>query len=164
MRKLQSLVLLIVLAMAGIAGCSKTRITDLPPNVSEKEVQAWYAATGAVKIIAETTKGLTDGIIDINTSDPKLIQPDDYQKVLLALGQAAQAGIHVDSILRQAPDSFGKGTKEQILAEIRPIIEQFRQADLEGIFSRSQSPRLQTELTLVKSFTEAAHLLLSLAQ
>jgi len=164
MRNLLPKLLLIGLVMVVITGCPKTRITDIPTNVSEEQVQAWYAATGIVKTIAETTNGLTDAVIAVNTSDPKLIPSDDYQKILLSLGKAAQAGIHVDSILKQVPDNFGKGTKEQILAEIQPVIEEFRQADLEGLFSRSQSPRLQTELTVLKRLTEATQLLSSLAR
>jgi hypothetical protein len=160
MRNLLPFVLLIALVMAGIAGCPKTRITDIPPNIAEKQLQTWYAATGAVKTIAQTTNGLTDAVIAAHT----LIPDDDYQKILLALGKAAQAGIHVDSILKKVPNNFGKETKEQILAEIQPVIVEIQKADLEGLFSKSQSPELQAELSVLKTLTEAAWLLSSLAQ
>jgi len=164
MRNLLPLVVLLVWVMVGVAGCSKTRITDLPLDVSEKQVQAWYAATGIVKTVAETTSELTDAVIAVNTSDPKLLPADDYQKILLALGKTAQAGIHIDSILKQAPDNFGKGVKNQVLAEIAPIVTEIQEADLEGLFSKSRSPQMQAALTTVKTLTKATNMLLQLAK
>jgi hypothetical protein len=163
MRTLLSAVLLVGLVITGPAGCHRTQITDLPPGVSQKEVQAWYSATGIVKTIAETANGLTDAVISIHQSDPEVIPADDYQNILLALGKTAQAGIHLDAILKQAPENFGKETKEQILAEIQPVIEEIRKADLEGLFSKSQSPRIQAQLGTVKTLTRATTFLLQLA-
>jgi hypothetical protein len=164
MRNILPIAFLIGLMMAGVADCKRIKITDTPQDVSEEQVQAWYAATGVVKTIAETTNGLTDAVIAIKTSDPALIPDDDYQRILQILGESALAGVHVDEILREVPDNFGKGTKEQILALVKPVVEQLRQADLEGLFSKSQSPRLQKQLTVLKRLTDAADLLLSLAQ
>lgn len=164
MRNLLSAVLLAGLVMAALVACHGTRITDVPPGVSEKEAQTWYAATGMVKTIAETARGLTDAVISAHQSDPALIPADDYQKILLALGTSAQAGIHLDAVLKQAPENFGKGTKEQILAEIRPVIEEIQKADLEGLFSRNRSPKIQAELATVKTLTDAANSLLQLAR
>jgi hypothetical protein len=164
MRNLLSSAVLIILMIVGIAGCSKTRITDLPPDVSEKQVQTWYAATGIVKTIAETTRELTGAVIATNASDPKLIPADDYQKILLALAKTAQAGIHADAILKKAPDNFGKGIKDQILAEIAPVVTEIQKADLEGLFSKSPSPRMQAALTTVKTLTKATNMLLQLAR
>jgi hypothetical protein len=163
MRNLLSAVLLVGLVITGPAGCHKTHITDVPAGVSEKEVQAWYAATGIVKTIAETTKELTEAVISAHQSDPEAMPAADYQEILLTLGKTAQAGIHLDAILRQAPEKFGQGTKEQILAEIRPIIEEIQKADLEGLFSKNQSPQIQAQLETVKTLTRAANLLLQLA-
>ncbi len=164
MRNLLSAVLLAGLVMAALVGCHGTRITDVPAGVSENEAQTWYAATGMVKTIAETARGLADAVISAHQSDPALIPADDYQKILLALGTSAQAGIHLDAVLKQAPENFGKGTKERILAEIRPVIEEIQKADLEGLFSRNRSPRIQAELETVKMLTKAANSLLQLAR
>jgi hypothetical protein len=163
MRNLLSAVLLVGLVITGPAGCHKTHITDLPPGVSQNEVQAWYTATGTVKTIAETAKGLTDAVISAHQSDPEMMPAEDYQNILLVLGKTAQAGIHLDAILKQAPENFGKETKEQILAEIQPVIEEIRKADLEGLFSKSQSPRIQAQLGTVKTLTRATTFLLQLA-
>jgi hypothetical protein len=163
MRTLLSAILLAGLVITGPAGCQSARITDLPPDVSEKQVQSWYAATGIVKTIAETARGLTDAVISVHQSDPELMPDEDYQKILLALGKTAQAGIHLDAILKQAPENFGKETKEQILAEIQPVIEELRKADLEGLFSKNQSPRIQAQLGTVKTLTRATTFLLQLA-
>lgn len=164
MHRLSLSVLFIGLMMLGMAGCPKTQVTGLPPNVSQNQVQAWYTATGAVKVIAESTKGITDSVITLNNSDPKVIPANDYQTILLVLGKTAQAGIRVDSILKKAPSNFEKGTKDQIMAEIQPVIAQLQQADLEGLFSKNQSPQMQAELTAVKTLTQSAQLLLALAQ
>jgi uncharacterized protein YkwD len=64
MRKVLVPGLMIGLLMMVFAGCPKTQITNLPPNVPQDQVQAWYAATGAVKMIAQSTKGLTDTVVD----------------------------------------------------------------------------------------------------
>ncbi|HTP64171.1 MAG TPA: hypothetical protein VMJ66_02180 [Geobacteraceae bacterium] len=149
--------------MIVIAGC-QAHVTNLPQGVPENEVRAWIAATGAVKVIADSTKGVTDSVIALNAADPKVIPSDDYQKILLVLGKTAQTGIHVDNVLKQAPSKFGDGTKQQILAEIQPLITQMQAADLEGIFSRSQSPRMQAELVTVQTITQSAQLLLALVQ
>jgi hypothetical protein len=163
MRHLLSAVLLAGLVLGGMAGCHQTRITDLPPNVSEKQVQAWYAAAGMVKTIAETARGLTDAVISVRQSDPERMSDDDYRKMLLALGKSAQAGIHLAAILKKAPENFGRETKEQILAGVQPVIEELRKADLEGLFSKSQSPRIQAQLATVKTLTRSATLLSQLA-
>lgn len=163
MRTLLSAILLVGLVISGPTGCQSARITDLPPGVSQKEVQTWYSATGIVKTIAETAKGLTDAVISIHKSDPKVMPAADYQNILLALGKTAQAGIHLDAILKQVPENFDKETKEQILAEIQPVIEEIRKADLEGIFSKNQSPRIQAQLNTVKTLTRATTFLLQLA-
>lgn len=151
------------LMIGGLAGCEQTRITDVPPGISEKQVQTWYAATGIVKTIAKTTKELSDVVISAHESNSELISVGDYQNILLALGKTAQAGIHLDAILRQAPENFGEETKELILAEIQPVIEELQKADLEGLFSKNQSPQIQAQLETVKTLTGAANLLLQLA-
>ena len=155
--------LIIGVVLVGLAGCGGPRITNLPPNVSEQQVQAWYAATGAAKVIAQSTKGLTESVIAVHTADPRVIANDDYQKVLLVLGKTAQAGIHVDSILRQAPNRFAQGTKQQIMATIQPVLAELSRADLEGLFSRSQSPQLQAELVVVRTLTQSLELFSILA-
>lgn len=164
MHRLSLSVLFIGLVTLMIAGCPKTQITNLPPNVTQDRVQAWYAATGAVKVIAESTKGLTDSVVALHNSDPNVISANDYQTILLLLGKTAQAGLHVDSILKRVPNNFEEGTKAQIMAEIQPVIAQLQQADLEGIFSKNQSPRMQAELVAVKTLTQSAQLLFALAQ
>ncbi len=164
MRKLSLSVLFIGLVMLGIAGCPKTQVTGLPQNVSENQVQAWYTATGAVKVIAESTQGLTKSVIALHDKDEKLMSANDYQNILVVLGKTAQAGLHVDSVLRKAPSNFGKGTKDQIMAEIQPIVAELKQADMEGIFSKSQSPQMQAELAAVQLLTESANTLLALAK
>jgi hypothetical protein len=164
MRRLLLVILLFGLTMSGFTYCGKTLITGLPDNMAEEELRDWYTATGIVKTIAETTNGLTDAVIAVNNSDPSLIPGEEYQNMLLVLGKTAQAGLHVDNILRQVPDHFGKGTKEKILSEIGPVVEELRKADLEGLFSKTQSPRLKSELTVLKSLTNAIQLLASLAK
>ncbi len=146
-----------------MTGCVKN-ISDVPEDINQNQVRTWYTATGAVKVIAESTKGVTESVISINNSDPKIIPPDDYQRILLVLGKTAQAGIHLDAVLKNAPNNFEKGVKDQIMAEIRPVVDELQQADLEGLFSKSRSPRMQTELAVVKTLTQSARLLLALAQ
>lgn len=105
----------IAFCFLSFAGCMRKTgsIANVPTGVSEAEVKDWYAATGAIAIVGNSTEAATNLAISINRADPT---NPDYQKMLSVFGHIAQGGISAGNVLSASPEHFTASTRDQIIA------------------------------------------------
>lgn len=107
-------VLSLGLVTATVTGCQKKHIANVPPGVSESQVNDWYTATGAVSIVADNTKAAVDLIVDLNHNG-EFPDGDAYNQTLSVFGGIAQGGIHARNVLSAMPENFNEDTRSQIV-------------------------------------------------
>lgn len=164
------LVLVVIVSMIALMACSeigcaskKVHVVNAPTGTNVSEVAAWYSATGAIHTVALTTEATSAALIQVHAMqvNGKPAIPDDaYQNALLVVGKVAQAGIRIDAILRNSPNTFNAGTKAQVVALLSDATKQLQAADLNGLFSRSQTPQAQAALTQVQLLQSTLNFLL----
>ena len=109
-------VVLVVLLMALAIGCPKkpVHVTNLPPGVTETQVQNWYTAVGVVNTISRDSLAVSNALIQLNRQG---VFPDGnaYAAALAAMGRIDRAGMETDTMLRKAPQNFTAAQKDLVL-------------------------------------------------
>jgi hypothetical protein len=132
--KLPAWLLIIGLVGAfGVSSCHRVNhVTNLPPGVNEQEVKDWYAATGALSVIADNTKAATDIAIDLNHQGMFHDGPA-YNTTLTVLARISQGGIHASNMLRAMPEHFDANARLQLSAFADDALAQAQKAVDEGM-------------------------------
>jgi hypothetical protein len=151
-KKLVLVPLLLLSFLAFDVGCRHTAIVNVPTGVSAKQVQAWYTATGAMKIIGEETDKIVAAVIQAKPAFP---DEQTYQSTLALLGRVAQTGVITANTLKSQPQNFGQPIAQQVGTNIGAINDAFTQANRVGL-TKISNPALAAELQLSVSLIQGA--------
>lgn len=116
-----------------LQGCHrKIVVTNLPPGVSQQQVIDWYTATGALKVIAETSNSAMTSLVQMNRTGAFPDGPS-YVATISAMGRMSQAGLHAKSILEAAPDNFNLGTRQRITGDVQIMLKELETLNQYGL-------------------------------
>lgn len=126
------LALALCVAMAGAGCAAKNTYTNLPPNVTNAQVNAWVSANDDLVALTSVTDGATKAVIAAhNASGPNgSIFPDGpaYVATLNALGRVIQLKIQAEEFLQAVPNDFGQPVATQIATFATQIASQLSTA------------------------------------
>ena len=131
--------------------CNRVHVVNTPPGVIDKEVAAWYEATGAVKIWSDTTLQLTQTAISLHSEYPS---EDMYQKVLGGLGKMSQVGIQASNFLGKVPQHFDSTSQSQLgnyLDQGLALMQESIDSGLDQVKNPSSKQALDALLTTLRS-------------
>ena len=152
-------VLCLVVSLSGCA--AKTNVTNLPPGVTQSQVQAWNTAVTNLNLIASTVSTARQTVISLNQSG---IFPSgaEYNTTLQVLGKIDTLEISAAAILEQTPQNFSATTKQQVQALVTQISQQLLTLNASGVTGIKNPTSLQTVNNLIAGITSAVALILSL--
>ena len=151
-KRLGSLFLVAVLCMSlATVGCQKkVTVTNLPPGVTQTQVNSYYTAVGISKTIANSADNITDAVIQLNREG---IFPDGaaYANTLRSLGKIAQAGKRADAALKEAPQYFGAREKAVVYSLIQDVADELNTVELQSTLGIKSDQAKATIVALTKT-------------
>jgi hypothetical protein len=147
-------VALLLLCMAGAflaGGCASRvkNVTNLPPGVTQAEVQNWDKEIAALHKMATITSSLRQGVIGLEKANAF---PDTvaYVNALRAIAKIDQLELAASDYLKQQPEYFGQPQKDKvkgILGDIAAEIQTLNVQSLAGIKNQDTAKEVNTLAT-----------------
>jgi hypothetical protein len=127
-RKIQYFIFVLPFYLCGIfvaltGGCAArtTTVTNLPPNVTQTEVQRWDSAVANLDKIAQTVstlRQLTQALCSATVTTPSgtgpVLATGTCDLLLTDIGKIDQAEIAAAGVLQAVPNTWGASTTSQI--------------------------------------------------
>lgn len=158
-----ALISCMVLACA-LSGCPARvkNITNLPPGVTQAQVQAWDSEVATLGKIATATSALRQAVISLEKQNAF---PDTvaYVKALQAVAKIDQAELAASAYLKEQPQYFGVPQKAKVQGLLNDIGAQIQGLNLQTLVG-IKNPEHQKQLSaVVADLTNVVNIALSLA-
>jgi hypothetical protein len=136
-------------------------ITNLPPGVTQTQVQNWDTAVANLDKISTITTALRQAVIGLRTQG---VITDDkvYAAILTSLGKVTLLQVDAANFLKAQPNNWGADTQTKVkndLALIQAELNAITQQQLAGIKNPSAQQQVQQ---LIAEIGSAAALIISL--
>lgn len=153
-------VLALAVCLAGCAARTKT-VTDLPPGVTQQQVQAWDTAVANLDKLSQAVTTVRVTLMDLNKQG---IFPDGphYVTALQIVGKIDQLQISAASVLQQSPQNFNASTKTQVASYLTQISQQLVLLNNEGTTGIKNASSLQTVNNLIAQIPALIALIMQL--
>jgi hypothetical protein len=142
--------------------CSaQKQITNLPPGVTQQQVQNWDTAVQTLDKIAVSTSTLRQAIVALHQNGV-ITDAQVYGKILTSLGMIDDAQIDAANFLKAQPDNWGSSMQTKVkndLALISAELQAITQQQLLGIKNAGAQQQIQQ---IVAEITSGVSLILSL--
>jgi hypothetical protein len=156
-----------VVLMCTLAACASRvkNVTNLPAGVTLKQAQDWDAAVADLHKVASTVAALHKTVSDLHAAsyDGKPVLSDEYYaEALRAFGHIDQLELGAEAVLRQTPQNFSLGAKQQVSAFVQQMAAELQQLNSAGAIG-IKNPKAQEQVNnLLKEATAIVALILSL--
>jgi hypothetical protein len=150
-----------VLAFMLLSCAAQKTVTNLPPGVTQTQVQQWDSAVQDLDKIAQVTTTLRQTVIALNKQG---VIPDGkvYGEMLTAIGKIDQAQISASSLLRAYPQTWTPGLAAQIQQYVNIISAQLTSITQSGLAGIKDTNSQKQVTALIAEITAAVNLVLSL--
>jgi len=161
-----ALVIALALSLGGCAARQST-VTNLPPGVTQAQVQSWDSAVANLNKIATANSALRQAVIQLhNTNDANgnAIFPSGqaYVTTLTLIGQIDQTENAASVFLQTVPNSWPTSTKTQIATYMSGISAALQQLNTQGVTGIKNSNSLNNVNTFISEITSSVTIILSL--
>jgi hypothetical protein len=162
-------IVVVALTLSGCAARQKT-VTNLPPGVTQTQVQNWDSAVANLDKIAQTVSTLRQAVITLNqttvtdASGTHKILPDGspYITTLTAIGKIDQAEIDASNFLKAQPQNWGVDAQTKVKNEMAIIQQEIAAINAQGLTGIRNAGAQQQVQQLVNNLSSLAALILSL--
>jgi hypothetical protein len=161
MTRFRSLPLYLITSLL-LFGCAARvkNVTNLPPGVTLKEVQDWDAAVADLHKIAVTVSKAHQVLAELH--EYGAATDDYYVEAIRVIGHIDQLEISAETVLRNAPQHFGAGTRLQVQSYINQVATELQHLNSLGA-TGIKNPKSQDKVNqLLRECTAIVGLVLSL--
>jgi hypothetical protein len=158
--------LVVALLMTGCAA-RQTSITNLPPGVTQAQVQSWDTAVSNLDKIATANSSIRQAVIQLhNTMDssgnPIFPSGPAYVTTLDMIGKIDQTENAAATFLNTVPNSWPASTKTTIANYMGAISTSLEQLNTQGVTGIKNPSSLTNINTLIADITASVTIILSL--
>lgn len=152
----------VLLSVFLLFSCSAQKtVTNLPPGVTQTQVQQWDSAVQDLQKISQLTTTLRQTVIALNKSG---VIPDGkvYVAILTSLGKIDQAQIDASTFLQAQPKNWGASTQTKVQNDVALIQQELNtilQQQLAGIKDAGAQQQVSS---LISEIAGAANLIVAL--
>jgi len=148
----------------GLSACAARvkNVTNLPPGVTQAQVQAWDSEVATLGKIATATSSLRQAVISLEKAGAF---PDTvaYVKALQSVAKIDQLELAASAYLKQQPEYFGVPQKAKVQGILNDIGSQIQGLNLQTLVN-IKNPDHQKQLSaVVGELTNLVSIALSLA-
>lgn len=147
---------------AGCAARTKT-VTNLPPGVTQAEVQAWDSEVAALHKMATITTSVRQAVIALE-KDGAFPDTVAYVNALRAIAKIDQLELAASGYLKQRPEYFGVPQKEKVREIVSEIGNEIEGLNLQSLINIKNGDSKTKLSAVVADLVSAMNLALALAQ
>jgi hypothetical protein len=158
----------LVLAVA-LTGCAarQSSITNVPPGVTQAQVQAWDTAVANLHKITVANSTLRQTVISLHSTtdaNGNAVFPNGaaYVATLTMIGKIAQTENAAATFLQGVPNSWPASTKAQIAAYMNDIAQTVQTLNTEGVTGITNTASQKQVNTLISEITSSVTIILAL--
>ncbi len=126
----RAVVLVLALALAGCA--SHNTVTNLPPGVSQVQVNNWKSAADNLKMAQDGSHAALEAALNLHNSGAIKDSPG-YGIAITAIGRADQLEIEAAAFLKSVPNDWSQPTKQKLASYTTQILMQLASANETGV-------------------------------
>ncbi len=145
-------------------GCASRvkNVTNLPPGVTQAEVQAWDSEVAALHKVASITTSVRQGVIALENAG---VFPDTvaYVNTLRAIANIDQLEQNASNYLRQNQKTFGLPQQAHVRAMLNAIAGEVKSMNDTGLAGIKNADKRKDVDALITELTAAMNLALSFA-
>jgi hypothetical protein len=155
-------ILVVALLCFGCAARNQT-ITNLPPGVTQGEVQQWDSEVAALHKFAVATSSVRQGAIALN-KDGAFPDSSTYVKFLQSIGKVDQLEQAAAEYLKATPQTFGAAQKDKVKGMLGQIATELNSLNEAGLLNVKSGKSKDQVTQLLAEAIAAMNLALSFAQ